>query len=281
MEKKVFKVLIMITVLVMAVTTAVQANSFTASMTPSKTTIKPGTEFQVTVKISNLDVGSNGINTLSGFLKYDAAVFEVINESNVEGVNDWKATFSSDNGKITLIKTQFVKTDEEVFQVTFKSKSAEEIKKDTVTGSITFTKIYGSNSQDDINAYDISTNIKVTKLDEELEETNNSLVLNSNAVVNNSAVKNVLVSNKTGNTLGTTKNTTNNTTNNAVNKVDNKAVNSTVNLSTGNKTTFNTVGEEDIPYTGVEDTIVYVLFAAIALALVFYVKFEKLNKDMR
>ena len=104
MEKKVFKVLIMITVLVMAVTTAVQANSFTASMTPSKTTIKPGTEFQVTVKISNLDVGSNGINTLSGFLKYDAAVFEVINESNVEGVNDWKATFSSDNGnEYTLI----------------------------------------------------------------------------------------------------------------------------------------------------------------------------------
>lgn len=277
MEKKVFKVLIMITVLVMAVTTVVQANSFTASMTPSKTTIKPGTEFQVTVKISNLDVGSNGINTLSGFLKYDDDVFEVINDSNVEGVNDWKATFSSDNGKITLIKTQFVKTDEEVFQITFKSRSAEEIKKDTVSGSITFTKIYGSNSQDDINASDISTNIKVTKLDEELEEPGNSLVLPSNTVANNSAVKNVVVSNKTGNTLGTTKNTTNN----AVNKVANKAVNSTVNLSTGNKTTFNTVDEEDIPYTGVEDTIVYVLFAAIALALVFYVKFEKLNKDMR
>ena len=105
MEKKVFKVLIMITVLVMAVTTAVQANSFTASMTPSKTTIKPGTEFQVTVKISNLDVGSNGINTLSGYLTYDDSVFETINESSIEGVNDWKPTFSSDNGRITLLKT--------------------------------------------------------------------------------------------------------------------------------------------------------------------------------
>ena len=281
MEKKVFKVLIMITVLVIAVSTVVQAASFTVTMTPSSTTVAPETEFTVTIKIANLDVGSNGINSLSGFLTYDTNVFETINESSIEGVNDWKPTYSSDNGKITLLKTQFVKTEEAVFQITFKSRSAEEIKKDTVSGSITFTKIYGSNSQDDINASDISTNIKVTKLDEELEEPGNSLVITSNTVTNNSAVKNVVVSNKTGNTLGTTKNTTNNTTNNAVNKVANKAVNSTVNLSTGNKTTFNTVDEEDIPYTGVEDTIVYVLFAAIALALVFYVKFEKLNKDMR
>ena len=105
MEKKVFKVLIMIILLVIAVSTVAQAASFTATMTPSSTTVAPETEFTVTVKISNLDVGNNGINSLSGYLTYDDSVFETINESSIEGVNDWKPTFSSDNGRITLLKT--------------------------------------------------------------------------------------------------------------------------------------------------------------------------------
>ena len=242
MEKKVLKVLIMITVLVIAVSTVVQANSFTASMTPSSTTVAPATEFTVTVKISNLDVGSNGINTLSGFLKYDDKVFEVINDSNIEGVNSWKPTYSSDNGKITLIKTQFVKTEEEVFQITFKTKDEASIKKNSVQGAITFSRIMGSNSQDEIDASDISTTITVSKTPE--NRTENKKPNTSNGIGN-------------GKGSGSNKNTIKNTT------------------------TYNTVDESDIPYTGVEDTIVYVLFAAIVLSLVFYVKFEKINKDFK
>ena len=89
MEKKVFKVLIMIMLLVIAVSTVAQAASFTATMTPSSTTVAPETEFTVTVKISNLDVGNNGINSLSGYLTYDDSVFETIviqNKSECEPV---------------------------------------------------------------------------------------------------------------------------------------------------------------------------------------------------
>ena len=41
------------------------ALSFTASMTPSSTTVPESTEFTVSVKVANLDVGANGINSLS------------------------------------------------------------------------------------------------------------------------------------------------------------------------------------------------------------------------
>ena len=266
MEKKVFKVLIMIMLLVIAVSTVAQAASFTATMTPSSTTVAPETEFTVTVKISNLDVGNNGINSLSGYLTYDDAVFETINESSIAGVNDWKPTFSSDNGRITLLKTQFVNTEEAVFQITFKTKSETDLKKKT-SGIIKLSQVVASNSQDDITASDISTTITISTAtaNETTNTATNSLVLKTNTTTKNTTIKNTTTNN-------TVKNTVTNTTGNAVGA----AVN-----TTKNTTVYNTVGEEDIPYTGVEDTIVYVLFVAIAMALVFYIKFEKINKDIR
>jgi hypothetical protein len=270
MEKKVFKVLIMIIVLVIAVSTVVQAASFTASMTPSSTTVAPETEFTVTVKISNLDVGSNGINSLSGYLTYDDAVFETINESSIEGVNDWKPTFSSDNGRITLLKTQFVNSEEAVFQITFKTKSETDLKKKT-SGIIKLSQVVASNSQDDITASDISTTITISTAT--TNETDNATT-NSPLVLKTNTTKNTTVKNTTTNL------TNNKVVNNTVNKTENN-VGAAINSTTKNTTVYNTVEEDDIPYTGVEDTIVYVLFVAIAMALVFYIKFEKINKDIR
>ena len=269
MEKKVFKVLIMIIVLVIAVSTVVQAASFTASMTPSSTTVAPETEFTVTVKISNLDVGSNGINSLSGYLTYDDAVFETINESSIEGVNDWRPTFSSDNGRITLLKTQFVNSEEAVFQITFKTKSETDLKKKT-SGIIKLSQIVASNSQDDITASDISTTITISTAT--TNETDNTTT-NSPLVLKTNTTKNTTVKN-------TTVQTNNKVVNNTVNKTENN-VGAAINSTAKNTTVYNTVENDDIPYTGVEDTIVYVLFVAIAMALVFYIKFEKINKDIR
>ena len=275
MEKKVFKVLIMVAVLVIAITTVVQAASFTATMTPSSTSVAPETEFTVRVKISNLDVGQNGINSLSGFLKYDDDVFEVINDSSIEGVNEWKPNFSSENGKITLTKMQFVKTEEEVFNITFKTKAAADMKKKT-SGTITLSSVVASNSEQDITASDVSTTITIssnaTGNTTTNNTTNNALVIRpnntTNSTINNSTNK--VVNNTTNNTVA------NNTvvganTNTSKNIVNNTSV----------STYGNTTDEEELAYTGVEDTIIYVLFAVIAMALVFYIKFEKINRDIR
>ena len=207
MEKKVFKVLIMIMLLVIAVSTVAQAASFTATMTPSSTTVAPETEFTVTVKISNLDVGSNGINSLSGYLTYDDAVFETINESSIEGVNDWKPTFSSDNGRITLLKTQFVNTEEAVFQITFKTKSETDLKKKT-SGIIKLSQVVASNSQDDITASDISTTITISTAtaNETTNTATNSLVLKTNTTTKNTTIKNTTTNNTVKNTVTNTHN---------------------------------------------------------------------------
>lgn len=253
MKKNIFKISVITIMLVLIYTTVASALSFTATMTPSSTTVAESTEFTISVKVSNLDVGQNGINSLSGYLKYDSSVFDAISDSSIEGLNSWSPTFNADSGKITLTKTTFVKSEEAVFQVTFKTKSGVSGK----TGTISYTNIVASNSETEIAASDISTTITIGTA------ANNS----ANAVANNAPTINVVTNtNKTTNT--------NTNTNKVVNtqNATNNAISSYVNNSSSN---------EDIPYTGVEDTLVYVMLVVLALAIIFYVKFEMINKEIK
>lgn len=254
MKKRIVKICIIAMLLVWVYTTIVNALSFSATMTPSSTAVDESTEFTIRVSVSNLDVGSNGINTLSGTLKFDDDVFEDITDSSIEGLNSWSPTFNADTGKITLTKTTFVKTEEAVFQITFKTKtdiSAE-------SGTIMFTNIVASNSETEINASDISTKIVIGS-----DNTNTANVTNEN----NTGVLNIVPKTPT----------TNNTVNNIVN---NTANNVSKNISKYNVVN-NTSSEDDIPHTGVEDTILYIIIALIVVSIVFYIKFERVNKEIR
>ena len=93
MKKRIVKICIIAMLLVWVYTTIVNALSFSATMTPSSTAVDESTEFTIRVSVSNLDVGSNGINTLSGTLKFDDDVFEDITDSSIEGLNSWSPTF--------------------------------------------------------------------------------------------------------------------------------------------------------------------------------------------
>ena len=42
-----------------------------------------------------------------------------------------------------------------------------------------------------------------------------------------------------------------------------------------------TITNEDIPYTGTEDTVMYVLIAVLVLSMVFYIKFQRVNKELK
>ncbi len=256
MKKKFVKLIIVAIMLMITCSTIVNALSFTATMTPSSTTVAESTEFTISIKVSNLDVGQNGINTLSGYLKYDTSVFETISESSIEGLNNWSPSFNSENGKITLTKTTFVKTEEAVFQITFKTKSGISGK----TGSISYTNILASNSEEEISATDISTTITVGTT-----PTNTTPVNNTQVIV-------PIVSNTTNTAKNTIKiNTTTNQT--TTNKIANNKIN------TG--TTANYVSSDDIPYTGVEDTVMYIMIVVLALAMIFYVKYQKINRDLK
>lgn len=256
MKSKLLSIILVMFVMIFMMTMYVSAVSFTATMTPSATTVKEATEFTITVKVSNLDVGSNGINSLEGYLKYDTDIFETISESSIEGLNSWSAKFDETTGKISLTKNTFVTSTQEVFQITFKTKTDVSGE----SGTISYSDIVASNSETTISATDISTSIAV----------GNSAGDNTNTtpITNNTVTINAITP--------TTNNTTNNTnTQNTANTTNNQSVSSYVNTMT------NTNSENQMPETGVDDTVLMLIFGVIAIAMIFYIKIEKLNKDLK
>lgn len=257
--KKVLSILLMVMLIVFTMTISANALSFTATMTPSSTNVAESTEFTVTVKVSNLEVGTNGINSLKGYLKYDTEVFETISESSIEGLNSWTAKYDATTGKIELTKNTFVTSTQEVFQVAFKTKSGVSGK----SGTISYSNIVASNSESDISATDISTSITVGTASGNQNATEN---------VTNTPSNNVVAPIITANT---------NSNNNKVNNTNTNVVanNNTANNAVSNYT--NTTSDSDMPKTGVDDTLLVLIFVVIAVAMVFYLKIEKLNNDMK
>ena len=270
MKKKIFSMILIIMVAIFAMSTAVNALSFTAAMSTNSTTVQEATEFTVRIRVSNLDVGTNGINSLKGDLKYDTDIFEPINESSVIGLNKWNATYDNTKGKIELTKSMFVSSTQEVLSITFKTKAGVTGKK----GSIAFNNITASNSETDISATDISTSITVGTPDSTNNTTNTANTTNTS---NNTLSIPTITSNTNANN---TANNTNNT--NTANRTNTTNVTNTntSNVSSYVNTMTNTTSNENMPKTGVSDTLLVLTVVAIAVAFGFYVKIEKLNKDM-
>lgn len=246
MKKKILKLTTIIMLLVITYATIANALSLTVSMETNNTTIAEATEFTVTVKVSNLDVGENGINSLTGTLKYDKSIFEEITDSSIEGVNGWNSSYEKDTGKIVSTKQSFVKTEESVFNITLKTKA-------NVTGKegvIEFTDIKAQNSDSQIDAQNISVTISVGT--ETGNTANKSNTGNSTSIlpISNSAKNNI--ANNTSNTNNTVKSYIN-----ATNVLD-----------------------DNIPETGVKDTLAIAIFAVAVIAIIVYIRIERINKEM-
>lgn len=262
MRKKFLKITIVAVLIIAMLNGIVNAFSFTATMTPSSTNVDPSAEFTIEVKVSNLDVGEKGINTLEAVLDYDTDVFEEIIDSSIDGINTWKSSYNAETKKILMHTEEFVKAEEQVFQITFKAKSDVE---DGTVGEIKLTNIVASNSESDITASDVSTSITIGNAN---TNTTGNNTTNNTGNTNRNTNRNAQVITPTVNS------SRNNTVNNSVNNTNvNTYVPSYVNSS-------NSVNEE-MPYTGIEDTLIYFIGAAIILSIVFYIKFEKVNKEMK
>jgi len=260
MKSKLLKIIIVFIMLAFVYMTIVNALSFTATMTASSTTVAEATEFTITVKVSNLDVGTNGINTLSGYLKYDERIFQKINDTSIEGLNSWSPNYSADNGKITLTKNSFTKSEEEVFQVTFKSKTDVS----GSSGTISFTSIVASNSEDNIAANDISTQITIGTTTGNTANNNSTPITGNNTNSTNSI-------NPITNNTNSLSNSTNTNTNSNTNS----------NSNSNSTSSYNNTTNDDMPYTGVEDTLIHMIFVILVVAFIFYVKYERLNKEIK
>ena len=255
MKKKLYVVSLMILILIYMLSISVSALSFTTTMTPSNTKIEPGNEVVVSVKISSLEVGDDGINTFSAVLGYDSSIFETLTETNVEGSNDWKSAYATGTGKITLTKTSYANSDQEIMQITLKVKSdAVEGKK----GTISLTNILAASPEAEIGGSNVSTTITVGNESTSSTEEPNT---NSNSIENNTAneVQNVITPIQNNTTNNVTNNSLVGTTNNVNNVVENQV-------------------DGDMPYTGSESTaIIQIIIGVIIIALLLYRKIYSLE----
>ena len=272
MKRKVFIVLILIITLMSLLTVNVKAAlSFTTTMTPGSSSIPAATEVVVTVKVSNLEVGDNGINSFSAYLSYSTDVFEPLTESSIDGANGWSTAYSTGTGKVTLQKTSFVKTDEDIMQISLKTKSGLQ---DGKQGEVKLSQIVASNSVDEITAKNVSTTITIGQA--------GATPLNPTPTtpVNNAAPSsNSITIQPTSNTIITPTNTETNTTPTPLPAPVNTNTNTNTNMAPTNTRVIDNRSSEDMPYTGSMESgaISRIIIGVIFISLAIFIKIERMN----
>ena len=118
--KKISLILVFIVLFMVCLNSSVYAAlSSKANLSVNKSELNPEEEFNVTFNISDV-VGDKGVIALSGTLKYDKNVLELVNKS---GSNNWnKPSLNEENGKFATERESLGKSNEEVFTLTFKVK---------------------------------------------------------------------------------------------------------------------------------------------------------------
>lgn len=268
MRKKLVVIAIMLILVTTLLVNTVNAASFTATMTPSATTVAESNELVVTIRVSNLDVGNTGINTFEGILSYSTQVFETLSSDSIDGNNGWQPTYNQDTGKIMLYKQGFLNEDADILQITFKTKTDVSGE----TGDIKLTDIKASNSGETIEANSISTRITIgtPSSGEDLGNTSGNTNTNSN----------VTNTNKNTAPLQIGRNTTNNTPNANTNSNTNRnAQSSYINNANKVNSTNTDTQEEDIPYTGASDNIMRAIFVVLVIAGISYFKYESIKEQ--
>lgn len=92
MKKIIISLLVLSTLLLSCVS---YASTYKFTATPDKTTVHPGDEVIILLKISDINAGSNGINVVETSLDYDISFFE---KFEFIDKNDWKSTYNSTPG---------------------------------------------------------------------------------------------------------------------------------------------------------------------------------------
>lgn len=134
--KKIYKIILILGVMLLFITTNVKAtNSFKLNVTANKTSLKPGDTVEITLNVSDINVGEVGINTVEGTIEYDNEIFEDITASNIQSLNNWSLTYNSEEteykGKILAVILQSGVTEkQDIGKITLKVKSDV---KDTTT----------------------------------------------------------------------------------------------------------------------------------------------------
>ena len=88
-------------------TTDTTERSLVFTPTPSSTKLNEGEEITITLELSNIKMGQDGINTFGGKLEYDENVFEKVTSDDISSQNNWSTAY---NDEETAKKGTFLAT---------------------------------------------------------------------------------------------------------------------------------------------------------------------------
>lgn len=199
-EKLVLGILVMIVCMIGVTVQAESGHTFKATVTPTQSTIKPGETVTISINVSDINMGTNGINTVEGKIEYDKTIFEEVKSSNIQSFSNWTTTYNDEsstlNGKFLSVNLSAgVKENTKIFSVTFKAK--QDIAKTTST-QIKFNEITSNDGIDLVSAGSKIVNITVnvdngtveTPADNSNEKNNNTITSgNKNTVSTSSSDK--------------------------------------------------------------------------------------------
>ena len=136
MKKKILLTTILLFTLMCLVTNVNAASSFKAETKATTNTLKPGEEVTITLSVSDIDMGTDGINVIEGKIKYDRDIFKEIELTDIQTYNGCTTTYndeeSTSNGKFLSVNlSKGINDDNEIISVKFKVK--ENIKEKTNT----------------------------------------------------------------------------------------------------------------------------------------------------
>lgn len=256
--KKTLTTLIIVAIILgtMAMQT-VSAASIKFTAAPSATTVDAGKTITISLKISDIDAGELGINTLSCVFKYDENVFEDV---KVTSKNNWSITYNDEKGNaqygtlLAMLLSAGVKTDQDIGTITLKVKENAKGK----TGNINFTQIASNDGTNNIPVADKTIAIKVNGTASSggdgsgsNNQTGGNTVKDPNASQNQNGNNNNTVKNETGlNIIGSTNNT--------------------------NKNQKENISKGKLPQTGYYETAIIVAIVVAAFAVIIsYMKYKK------
>lgn len=171
--------------------------------TPSSTKLNEGEEITITLELSNIKMGQDGINTFGGKLEYDENVFEKITSDDISSQNNWsiayndeetakKGTFlatintgTSKNQVIGIIKlkvkTNLKSQDTEIKFTSLSSVAEDTVKLDdqTLKFSVTGTVVPDDDKKDDDKNNTVENTIVIGNVTNDIEVVENTITVDN------------------------------------------------------------------------------------------------------
>lgn len=176
---------IMLNLIGLSETVKAADNSFKAKLAANKTELKAGEEVTVTLGVSDINMGENGINTIEGKITYDKDIFETITSSSITNLNNWSVTYNDTTNEkqekfLAINLSNGVKENTQIFSVKFKVKENITQEKET---KISFENITSNDGTNLVNAGTKTVTLKINQLTD--KNNTNSSNVNENQTTNN------------------------------------------------------------------------------------------------